>query len=70
MKTIFKKAPQYITDKDGKKISVVLPFSHYKKLIEELEELDDIRLYDSVKARKERTIPFSKYVQRRSKKHA
>ena len=36
-----------------------------------LEELEDIRLYDKVKAKKEKSIPFEKYLQHRNakKKH-
>jgi PHD/YefM family antitoxin component YafN of YafNO toxin-antitoxin module len=70
MKTTIKKEPQYITDKKGKKLSVVISIDQYKKIMEELEELEDIRLYDAVKARKEKSIPFSQYLQRRQKKHA
>ena len=62
---------QFITDNKGKKISVVLPLSDYKKMQEELEELDDIRLYDEVKARNEDRISFNEYmVQRKKRKHA
>ena len=38
--------PQYITDSAGKKISAVLPMTEFKTLLEELEELEDIKLYD------------------------
>ena len=41
--------PQYITDNTGKKISVILPIKEFKTLLEELEELEDIRLYDESK---------------------
>jgi hypothetical protein len=34
-------SPQFITDKNGKKISVILPIEEYKKIREGLEELDD-----------------------------
>lgn len=64
------KEPQYITDKKGKKLSVVIPLPAYKKMLEDLEELEDIRLYDAVKSRKEKSIPFSQYLQRRRKKNA
>lgn len=62
---------QFITDNKGKKISVVLPLSDYKKMQEELDELEDIRLYDEVKARKEARISFHEYLaQRKKRKHA
>lgn len=70
MKAVLKKDPQYITDMKGKKLSVVISIKEYKKMLEELEELEDIRLYDAVKARKEKSIPFSQYMERRNKKHA
>ncbi len=52
--------PQYITDNAGKKISAVLPIKEFKILIEELEELEDIRLYDESKNDKEPAIIKSK----------
>lgn len=33
----------------GRKISVVLPMKDFKAIMEELEELEDIRLYDKAK---------------------
>jgi hypothetical protein len=36
-------------DANGKKIEAVLPFRLYKKLIEQAEELEDIRAYDEAK---------------------
>lgn len=50
--------PQYITDKTGKKISVILPLEEFKNIIEELEEIEDIRLYDEAKASGEISIPI------------
>jgi hypothetical protein len=71
MKSKALKAPQFITDKKGKKLSVVISILEYQKMLEDLEELDDIRLYDAVKARKEKSIPFNRYLQQRKlKKHA
>lgn len=50
--------PQYITDNAGKKISVVLPFEDFKAIMEELEELEDIKLYDEAKKSNEPSIPI------------
>lgn len=50
--------PQYITDNTGKKISVVLPIKDFKAIIEELEELEDIKLYDEAKKSDEPSIPI------------
>lgn len=50
--------PQYITDNSGKKMSVILSLEEFKSIIEELEELDDILLYDEAKAPDEPSIPI------------
>jgi len=52
--------PQYITDNTGKKISVVLPMKDFRAIMEELEELEDIRLYDDAKKSDEASIPLDK----------
>jgi len=49
---------QYITDNKGKKISVVLPMKDFKAIMEELEELEDIKLYDEAKKSNETSIPI------------
>lgn len=41
--------PKYITDEKGRKISAVLPIKEFRNLLEKLEELEDIRLYDTAK---------------------
>ena len=50
--------PQYITNRKGKKISVVLPLKEFKTILEELDELEDIRLFDEAKASNEPSIPI------------
>jgi len=50
--------PQYITDSDGKKLSVVLALQEFDSIMEELEELEDIKLYDEVKKDNEPSIPI------------
>ena len=52
--------PQYIADNKGKKLSVVLSIKDYQKIMEGLEELEDIRLYDEAMASKEASIPIDK----------
>ncbi|GAB3723523.1 hypothetical protein [Spirosoma lituiforme] len=59
--------PQYITDEHGKRVSVILPIQQWQQVLDELEELDDIRLYDDVKARNEPTIPLAEYRQKRQR---
>ncbi len=58
--------PQYIKDANGKESLVVLPAEEFESLMDELEELEDIRLYDEPK--KEATgerILFSDYLKNR-----
>ncbi len=50
--------PNYITDKTGKKISVVIPIKDFEAIMEELEELNDIKLYDEAKKSNEPSIPI------------
>ena len=49
--------PQYITDNEGNKLSIILAMQEFQKIMEELEELDDIRLYDEAHADDEPSIP-------------
>ncbi len=49
--------PQYITDTAGKKL-VILPMKEFKTLIEELEDLEDVKLYDRAKADNEPSVPI------------
>ena len=72
MKTSVKIIPQYITDSKGNKLSVIIPVVEYNQILEDMEELDDIRLYDEVKAKKEKSTSFDKYLHQRQlkKKHA
>lgn len=58
----------FITDKQGKKISAVLPIKTYHLILEELEELEDIRSYDKAKAKNEKPIPLADAILQRRKK--
>ncbi|MBB5286214.1 PHD/YefM family antitoxin component YafN of YafNO toxin-antitoxin module [Rhabdobacter roseus] len=63
--------PQYIKDANGNNSLVVLSVQEFESLMEELEELEDVRLYDE--AKKEDTgerILFSEYVSRRKTRNA
>ncbi len=59
---------QFITDDKGKKQSVILPIAEYEKLMEDLEELEDIKLYDKVKASNEEYVPFEEFLKSRKEK--
>ncbi len=53
---------QFITDTKGNKISVILPISDYEKMLDDLEELEDIKAYDLAKERKSDPVPFDQAV--------
>jgi hypothetical protein len=62
--------PQYIKDTAGKNL-VILPQKEFDTIMEELEDIEDVRLYDE--AKKEDTgerILFSDYLKNRKKKNA
>jgi hypothetical protein len=60
--------PQYITDEEGKKLSVVLPMDEFEQIIEELDELEDIRLYDEAKKEGGPYTSLDEYVRQRGLK--
>ena len=45
--------PQYIKDADGNKSLVVLSAREFDTIMEELENIEDIRLYDEAKKRQQ-----------------
>ncbi|MEX0980861.1 MAG: hypothetical protein WD577_04540 [Bacteroidales bacterium] len=49
---------QFIEDKQGNRIAVLMPIEQYNKLLDQLEDIDDIRAYDVAKAEKDEIIPF------------
>ena len=60
---------QFITDDQGNKVAVIVPIKRYQKIIDNLEELEDIKLYDE--AKKEDTgerVLFTDYLEKRQMK--
>ena len=53
---------QYVVDKNGNRIGVILDIADYQQLLEELEELECIRAYDAAKASNDEIIPFAQAV--------
>jgi hypothetical protein len=47
---------QYVTDDHGKKLAVILPIREYNKMVDDLEELEDIKLYDKAKKGKQEFV--------------
>ena len=53
---------RYLIDEDGNRLGVVLDIKDYRRLLEELEELETLRAYDAAKASGDQTIPFDQAV--------
>lgn len=54
--------PLFITDAEGNRVFVVIPIKEYKALIEELEDQEDVRLFDQAMASDEPSIPIEEAV--------
>jgi hypothetical protein len=60
---------QFLTDKKGNKTGVLLSIKQYNKLIEKLEDLEDVRLYDEAKREDDGyRISFEDYMKTRESK--
>jgi len=53
---------QYIVDEVGNKTGVILNIEDYKRLLEELEELEAIRAYDKAKVSNDEVISFEQAI--------
>ena len=63
--------PQYIKDANGNMSLFVLPVKEFNSIMEELEDIEDVKLYDA--AKKEDTgerMLFSDYLKSRKQKKA
>ncbi len=58
---------QFVTDNQGKKLAVILPIDEYEELLDRIEEIEDVSMYDAVKARQEKTIPLTEYIKKRKR---
>jgi len=54
--------PQFIVDRQQNRHSVVLSLPEWSLILEELEELEDIRAYDRAKAGPQEAVPFEQAV--------
>ncbi|HLL13549.1 MAG TPA: hypothetical protein VK388_00590 [Pyrinomonadaceae bacterium] len=52
----------FIVDENGSRVGVVLNIADYRKLLEDLEELDAIRAYDEARASGDEAIPFEEAI--------
>ncbi len=53
---------QYVVDEQQHPQAVLLPLAEWERIVEELEELDDIRAYDQAKAGPQEAVPFEQAV--------
>ena len=51
---------QILVDKNGKTVAVQIPINQYKKMLEIMEEMEDIKVYKKAKKNKSEWIPFQK----------
>jgi PHD/YefM family antitoxin component YafN of YafNO toxin-antitoxin module len=54
--------PEYVIDEKQHRKAVLLPVSDWERILEELEELDDIRAFDEAKSKEQETVPFEQAV--------
>ena len=54
--------PEYIIDGNQNKKAVILPISEWEQILDEVEELEDIRAYDAAKTEMSESIPFDQAV--------
>ena len=54
--------PEYIVDEDKHTKAILLPIVEWEQIVNELEELDDIRAYDKAMASPEESVPFDQAV--------
>lgn len=54
--------PNFVVDGNEKKKAVLISISDWKKILSELEELNDIRTYDHEKSTYQEQIPFEQVV--------
>jgi hypothetical protein len=56
--------PEFVVDGKGRTTAVILPLRQWKRLMEEIGELEDIRAYDKAKAEAGGAVPFQEAVRR------
>jgi len=54
---------RYVVDEQGEQVGVLLDIRDYRKILDELEELESIRAYDAARASGDEAIPFEQAVE-------
>ena len=50
--------PEYVVDEQQHRKAVLLPVAEWESIVDELENLDDIRAFDAAKSGPQDTVPF------------
>ena len=50
--------PKFVVDEHQNRKAVLLPYEEWQRIVEEMEELADIRAYDKAKASPSEPLPF------------
>ena len=53
---------QYVVDEDGNRNAVLLPLAEWQRVLQDLEDLDDIREYDAAKSRPSEPVALGQAV--------
>jgi hypothetical protein len=53
---------RYLVDESGNRVAVVLPIEEYERLLEELEEQDEVRAYDEAIASGDEEVPLEQVI--------
>ena len=53
---------EYVVDGEGNRKAVLIPISEWQRVVEMLEELDDMRAYDEAKSQPSEPVPFDRAV--------
>ena len=55
--------PKFVVDENQNRTAVLLSYEEWEKIVEEMEELDDIRAYDKAKSHHSNPIPLEDAVE-------
>ncbi|WP_019498641.1 hypothetical protein [Pseudanabaena sp. PCC 6802] len=53
---------QYLVDANGNRLSVVIPFDEYQRLLEHLEELESLYAFDTAMELQDESIPLEQAI--------
>jgi PHD/YefM family antitoxin component YafN of YafNO toxin-antitoxin module len=54
--------PQYVVDEKQQRKAVLISLTEWERILDNLEELEDIRAYDKAKSGPQDTVPFEQAV--------